>query len=262
MERERKADRLKPVLRNRASALSPGRSSRWFRRWRTASALRRKQRHQNICFHARSDFHERVICNFLQQAVHLRSAHFLMSHFAAAMKDHRLYFVPFAKEPNNLILANLKIMFRGRRTKLDFLELRTFLMFALFVRFFVGLVKIFSVVGDLANRRVSGRRNFHQIQSPLFRKLNRFKRRHHTQLPAILIHHANFTRPNSIVDANSVCLTKTPFRDKPTSKNRACQPRKSLASATSSFQSLPYATFCSGSGWATKYSTTGSPAIR
>jgi len=203
-----------------------------------------------------------MIRDFSQQACHFRAPYFLVSHFAAAMKNHRLYLVPFAKEPDDLILANLKIMLRGRRTKLDFLELRALLMLALFVRFFVGLVKIFSVVGDLANRRVGSRRNFHQIQSPLFRKLNRFKWRHHTQLPAILIHHANFTRPNSIVDPNPVCLTKTPFRDKPTSKNRACQPLKSLASATSSFQSLPYAVFCSGSGWATKYSTIIRSAIR
>jgi hypothetical protein len=40
-------------------------------------------------------------------------------------------------------------------------------------------------------------------------------------LPAILIHHANFTRPYSIVHPNPVCLPKTPFRDKPTSENRA-----------------------------------------
>ena len=94
-------------------------------------------------------------------------------------------------------------------------------MLALLVRFFVGLVEVFSVVGDLANRRVGGRRNFHQIQPLLAGKLDRLKRRHHTQLPAIFIHHANFTRPDSIIHPNPVCLPKTPFRDKPTSENRA-----------------------------------------
>ncbi len=102
-------------------------------------------------------------------------------------------------------------------------------MLSLLVRFFVGLVKVFSVVGDLANRRVGGRRNFHQIQPLLAGKLNRLERRHHTQLPAILIHHANFTRAYSIVDSNPVCLPKTAFRDKPTSENRAMPAPKSLA---------------------------------
>jgi len=131
--------------------------------------------------------------------------------------------VAFAKKPDDLVLADLVIVFRGRRTKLDFLELRTLLMLSLLVRFFVGLVEILSVIGDLANRRVSGRRNFHQIETTLARKLNRLKRRHHAQLAAILIHHANFTRSDSIVHPNPVCLPKTPFRDKPTSENRARQ---------------------------------------
>ena len=121
-------------------------------------------------------------------------------------------------------------MFRRRRAKLYFLKLRALLMFSLLVRFFVGLVEIFSVVGDLANRRVGGRRNFHQIQALLPGKLNRLERRHHTQLPAILIHHANFTRPDSVVHPYPVCLPKTPFRDKPTSENRAKPTPKSQAS--------------------------------
>src|SRR5579862_7239575 len=137
------------------------------------------------------------------------------------MKDHRLNLVAFAEEPNDLVLADLVVVFRRRWTELDFLELRALLMLALLVRFFVGLVKVFSVVGDLANRRVGGRRNFHQIQSPLAGKLNRLEWLHHTQLPAILVHHANFTRPDSIIHPNPVCLPKTPFRDKTTSENRA-----------------------------------------
>ena len=42
-----------------------------------------------------------------QQAVHLGAAHFLVRHFAAAMKDHRLYFVSLAKKPDDLVLAHL-----------------------------------------------------------------------------------------------------------------------------------------------------------
>ena len=171
-----------------------------------------------------------MVGDFLQQPVHLRAAHFLVRHFAPAMKDHRLDFMAFAEKPDDLVLADLVIVFRGRGTELHFFELRALLMLALLVRFFVGLVKVFSVVGDLANRRVGGRRNFHQIEPLLAGKLNRLERRHHTQLSAILIHHANFTRPDSIVHPNPVGLPKTPFRDKPTSENRAKPAPNSLAS--------------------------------
>jgi len=68
--------------------------------------------------------------------MHFRAAHFLVSHFAATMKNHGLDLVPFAEEPDDLVLANLKIVFRGCRTKLDFLELRALLMLSLLVRYF------------------------------------------------------------------------------------------------------------------------------
>jgi len=64
-----------------------------------------------------------MIGDFLEQPVHLCAAHFLMSHFAAAMKDHRLDFVAFAQKPDNLVLAHLVVVLRGSWPELDFLEL-------------------------------------------------------------------------------------------------------------------------------------------
>src|SRR5258708_39191491 len=90
-------------------------------------------------------------------------------------------------------------------------------MLALLVRFLIGLVEIFSVIGDLANRWIGGWRDLYEIESTLAGKLDRLKRHHHAQLPAVFIHHSNFTRSDAVIDSNPVGLPKTAFSDKPTS---------------------------------------------
>jgi hypothetical protein len=65
--------------------------------------------------------------------------------------------VAIAEEADDLVFANLIIVLRGRRTKFYFFELRSTAALALFVRFFVGLIEILAVVGDLADWRVRRR---------------------------------------------------------------------------------------------------------
>ena len=106
-------------------------------------------------------------------------------------------------------------------------------MLALLVRFFVGLVKVLAVIGDLTYRRVRGRRDLHQIKPPLAGKLDGVKRNHHTQLPTVLINDTNFPRPDAIIYSNPVGLPKTPLSDKPTSKNLRPLKRKQSAAPIS-----------------------------
>jgi len=54
-----------------------------------------------------------VLADFAQQAVHLGATYFLVSHFAAAMKNHGANLVAFAEEADDLVLANLIIVLRG-----------------------------------------------------------------------------------------------------------------------------------------------------
>src|SRR5260370_29025461 len=119
--------------------------------------FRRQQRYQDVAFHARHGLDLALVANLHEQAVHLGAPDFLVGHFAPAMKNHGAHFVAFAEEPEDLVLANLIVVFRGSGPKLDFLQLRAAAALALLVRFLVGLVKIFAVVGDLAHRRFAGR---------------------------------------------------------------------------------------------------------
>src|ERR1700747_3267903 len=76
--------------------------------WRSARAFfRREQCQQNIRFHARPEFHLRVVGDVHQQTIHLRAAHVLVRHFAAAVKNHGLHFVT---------------VLGGRRAELHFLD--------------------------------------------------------------------------------------------------------------------------------------------
>jgi hypothetical protein len=75
------------------------------------------------------------------------------------------------------------------------------------------LVEIFAVVGDLANRRVCRRRDFHQVESPLARHLDRFERLHDAKLRAFFIDHPDFAGPNPLVDTDSVALPEVAFCD-------------------------------------------------
>jgi len=121
---------------------------------------------------------------------------------------------PSPEETDNLVLANLIIVFRGGGPKLDFLQLRAAAALALLVSLFVGLVKIFAVVGNLANGRISRGRDFHQVEPLLLGQFHGFKRLHDAELATFFIDHPDFASPDPFVDANAVALPEAAFCDK------------------------------------------------
>src|SRR5260370_21057270 len=88
------------------------------------------------------------------------------------MKNHGAHFVAFPEEANNLVLTDLVIVLRGGRPKFDFLKLRPTTALALLMRLLILLVEKLAVVGDLANRRIRRRPDFHYVQSPFARQSN------------------------------------------------------------------------------------------
>jgi hypothetical protein len=131
------------------------------------------------------------------------------------MENHRANFVAVSEEANDLILANLIIVLRGRGTKLYFLELRTTAALALLVGFLVGLVEILAVVSDLANWRIRRRRNFHQIKTALARQLHGLEWLHDAKLAALFINHPDLASANPLVNADAIALPEAAFCDIP-----------------------------------------------
>src|SRR5713101_1207298 len=186
------------------------------RRWLCCGGafFRSEQRHQNVAFHARHGLDLTVFANLIQQARHLRAAHFLVRHFSPAMKNHRAHFVAFAEEPDDLVLANLIVVFRSGGPKLYFLQLRAAAALSLLVGLLVGLIKIFAVVGDFTNGRIGRGRNFHQVEPLFLGQLYGFKRLHDAELAALFINHPDLARPYSFVNANTIALPEAAFCDK------------------------------------------------
>ena len=168
-------------------------------RRRLCAFFRGEQREQNICFHARAEFHLRVIDDVSHQPVHLGAAHILVRHFAATMKDHGFHFVAFAEKTDNLVLPNLIIVLGCGRPKFHFLDVRTFLVLLSFVSFFVCFVEKLAVVHNLADRRHRIRRNFHHVEPGLTGGFHRVGQSHHAQLVSLFVHHANFASAYSLV---------------------------------------------------------------
>src|SRR5215471_39529 len=182
-----------------------------------------KQRHKDVAFHTRRRLDLPLVAELAEQASHLRAPDFLVSHFAATVKNHGADFVAFAEKPNDLVLANLKIMFGGVGPELDFLERGAAAAFALLMSSLVLLVQKLAVIGDLANRRIRGGRNFHQIQAAFAGHAKRFKRLHHAKLTAVFVNHPDFASTYAFVDANTVALLpEIPICDSSPCPVRAC----------------------------------------
>src|SRR5919109_750567 len=185
-----------------------------------------QQCHEHVAFHPRHRFDLPLIANFREQAVHLGAAHLLVRHLAATMKNHGAHLVAITEKTDDLILANLIIVLRGVRPKLDFLQLRTAAALALFVSLLVQLVLIFPVIGNFTNRRVSGRRNLYQIEPPFPRDLHGLERLHDAELRTLFVNHPDFTRSDALVYARAVIRPKVAFRYKsPSRAIGTCFPR-------------------------------------
>ncbi len=183
----------------------------WLCYW--SALLGRQQRDQNVAFHARHRFNLAEVADFIEQARHLGAAHFLVRHFTPAMENHGAHFMAFPEEANDLVLANLVVVLRGGWPKLYFLELRATAALALLMRLFILLVKKFTIVGDLANWGIGGRRDFHQVESLFASQTNSLVWLHHPKLGAFLINHPDFARPDPLIDAGTVALPEAAFCD-------------------------------------------------
>ncbi len=202
---------LRPYCESKTLRRLRGLLRTWLGHWR--AFFGREQCDENVAFHARHRFDLAVLADFPQQTRHFGAAHFLVRHLAATMENHGAHFMAFSEEADDLVLANLIIVLRSGRSKLYFLELGAAAALALLMRLFILLVKKFAVVGDLANRRVGGGRNFHQVESPFARHTNRFVRLHHSKLGTLLIYHPDFARPNPLIHASAVALPEATFCD-------------------------------------------------
>ena len=141
------------------------------RPWRSCLLLafyllrRREDCVERVSFHPWTEFDNRALADFVQQALEDLASQIGMGHFAAAEEDGGLYFVALFEEAEYVVLFELVIVLIGIGPKLHFFNRDVLLMFLRFVKLLIKLVKVFSVIHDSADRRVCSWRNLYQIQA-------------------------------------------------------------------------------------------------
>ena len=98
-----------------------------------------------------------------------------------------------------MVFLELVIVFVCVRAKLDFLNRDVLLMLLGFVLLLIELVEILPVIHDPANRRGCSGRDFYQIQTALFRDLQRRLWCKNSELFVVIIDDANLLGTNSVV---------------------------------------------------------------
>ena len=79
-------------------------------------------------------------------------------------------------------------------------------MFLGFALFLLLLVKILPVIHDAADRRLRGGRNLDQIQILAAGQFERFVRGQDSDLPTLVVNHANFARSNAIIGSDKTFI--------------------------------------------------------
>jgi hypothetical protein len=157
---------------------------------------------QRGAFHARHELDNPCVTHVLNEPVDDGITELAVRHLAALETQRRLDLIAFAQEANRLVLLGLVVMLIDSHGKLNFLDRDHFLLLARRAVALVLLVEEFAVILNAADGRLSGGRNFDQIQATLAGYLQSFKGGQNAELFAVFVNDADFTRANSVVNAD------------------------------------------------------------
>jgi hypothetical protein len=157
---------------------------------------------QRGAFHARHELDNPCITHILNEPIDDGITQLAMRHLAAFETQRRLDLIAFAQEANRLVLLGLVIMLVDGHGKLNFLDHDHFLLLARRAVALVLLVKELPVILNAADGRLGRGRNFDQVQATLAGYLQSFKGRQNAELFTVFVNDADFTRANSVVNAD------------------------------------------------------------
>jgi hypothetical protein len=164
--------------------------------------LGRQYRVQRIAFLPRTKLHDAVRLDVFDQTLQNLSSETRARHFATAKENRRLDLVSLIQKTQNVVLLGLVIVVIHIDAELDLFDRdRLLVLLGLALLLFL-LVQIFPVIHDAAYGWLGGGRNLNQIQILGSRHFKRFERRHDSNLPAFVVNHANFTRPDTVIGAD------------------------------------------------------------
>ena len=129
---------------------------------------------------------------------------FGVRHLAAAEEDGGLYLVAVGQEPFHVLLLEPIVVLVHLRAELDFLDLDRLLVLLGLPGALVLQVLVAAIVGDTAHRRHRGGGDLDEVESLGPRNDQCLLRRHHAELLAGIVDHANLAYTNPLVGPRAV----------------------------------------------------------
>ena len=168
------------------------------------AGLGRENRVQLIAFLSRRRLDHRDVVHFVHQAIQNAASDFRMRVLAPTEEDRRFHLVALSQEALDMLLLELIVVLVHLRTKLDFLHQDDLLVFLGRARLLLLLVLELAKVHDPADRRHGRGRDLHKIQALALGECQGLRRRHDTELLAVIVDHANFADSDAFVNPRAI----------------------------------------------------------
>src|SRR5450631_3805131 len=168
--------------------------------------LRRQNRVKCVALLAGTELHDAVRFHVFNQTLQNLAAEAGARHLAPAEENGRLNLVAFIQKTQYMILLRLVIVVVHIDAELDLFYGDRLLVLLGFALFLFLLVEILPIVHDAAHGRLRGRRNLNQVQILFAGFFDRFVRRHDAKLLPVVVNHADFARPDTIVRADKTFI--------------------------------------------------------
>ena len=163
--------------------------------------LRRDHHHHQTALHARKLLDDRIINDIGGDLVNHRTPQFLVSHLATAEADRDLDLVAFLKEPAEIAQLDRVIADIRRRTELQLLDFLLFLLLLGRMRLLLRIELELAEIHDSADRRVTVRLDFDQIQACLLGHGQSLVARQNADLLSLCSNDANTRNTDFVVPA-------------------------------------------------------------
>src|SRR5690606_14362221 len=167
---------------------------------RTSDLLLGRDHHDHLTpFEPRARFDHDVLAEVgLDPGGHL-AAELLVAHLAATEANVDLDLVPFLQEPAHLAQLDLVVALVGHGAELDLLDLDLLLLLLGRVGLLLQLEHEFAEIHHAADRRVTVRLDFDQVESFFLGKAQGFVAREHANHLAVAADHAHFRDADLLV---------------------------------------------------------------
>src|SRR5215813_11272008 len=169
-------------------------------------SLRAQHDVQHPPFHARVVLRHRDVLYRLHHLLQHLPAQLGVRHLAPFEADGDFGLVTLLEEATHVLELEIEVVLLGLGPHLHFLDLDRRLLLARLLEPPGLRVLVLAEVHDAAHGRLRLRRDLHEVELLVARRLERLRRRHDSELFALRAHHADLAGADTFVDTNLLCF--------------------------------------------------------